>query len=338
VGINNFEEESFTDDQEILAYVDNKTITHQYEQAPMKGDFNSNIQEKMLLLTQEGSAIVVKNNLGFNKPGIISIDDKLWIENYAQYNRPTTKKWANKLAWQVYATPSVVYRKLSNHPAFNNTITATPFAISTSTQAINKAVNQIPSFGLEVGSGFQYGIAKNLKIKAGLQLNFTRYNSDAFLNSHPVTTLLTMHDFKTNTSYLVSRSTPYSNKNGLESVRLHNETFQISLPMGVDIKLLGSDNFQWNIGASIQPTYVAGGKSYLISSDRLNYVKETSMLNRWNLNAGFETNIAYKAKGLTYQIGPQFRTQVYSTNSKNYAVEEKLVNFGLKFGVSKTIK
>ena len=61
------------------------------------------------------------------------------------------------------------------------------------------------------------------------------------------------------------------------------------------------------------------------------------MLNRWNLNAGFETNLTYKSGRLTYQIGPQFRTQVYSTNNKKYAVEERLVNYGLKLGIAKTI-
>jgi hypothetical protein len=62
------------------------------------------------------------------------------------------------------------------------------------------------------------------------------------------------------------------------------------------------------------------------------------MLNRWNLNAGFETFIAYKVNGLTWQIGPQFRKQLFSTNSKTYAVGEKLVNYGFKIGVTKTIR
>ena len=102
--------------------------------------------------------------------------------------------------------------------------------------------------------------------------------------------------------------------------------------------MAGNENLQWNFGVTIQPTYVAGGKSYLISTDRRYYVKETSLLNKWNLNAGFETFLTFKANGLTYQIGPQFRTQLFSTNSKKFADEERLLNYGLKFGISKTIK
>ena len=276
--------------------------------------------------------------LGDNKKELLSSGDKEWIENYALYNRPAPKKWANKLDMYLYATPSVVYRTLYDDTNFGNTLNATPFAISASNRDLNASVNQTPSFGIELGTGLQYGIFKGVKIKTSLQLNYTRYNSHAFQNSHPVVTKLTMHNFETKTAYEVFRSTAYSNNSGLEVANLHNETFQISLPMGLDIKLLGNEHLEWNVGATIQPTFVAGAKSYLISSDRHNYVKETSMLNRWNLNAGFETFIAYKVNGLTWQIGPQFRKQLFSTNSKTYAVEERLVNYGLKIGVTKTIK
>ena len=268
----------------------------------------------------------------------LSLEDQSWIENYALYNRPAAKKWANKLAVQMYATPSLVYRILLNEPETGPTQNTTPFVISSANQDINEEVIQTPSYGFEIGTGLQYFLLKGVKLKGGLQLNYTRYNSHAFQNTHPVVTKLTMHDLKMNSLYEVYKSTPYSNKSGLEAVRLHNETFQISLPIGADFRLLGNENLQWNFGVTIQPTYVIGGKSYLISSDRRNYVKESSMLNRWNMNAGFETFITYQLNGLTWQVGPQFRSQLFSTNSRKYAVEEKLLNFGLKFGVTKTLK
>lgn len=312
-------------------------------------DFNSYIStqeftnqkaagNKATILIEEVQSQVEKLKSAANKNDIVTAEDKNWIDNYALYNRPAPKKWANKLDWQIYATPSVVYRTLYNSTAFGSTLNATPFAISSSSQNINSSVNQTPSLGFELGTGLQYLILKNIKIKGGFQLNFTRYNAHAFGNSHPVATKLTMHNFETKTSYEVYRSTAYSNNSGLESVKLHNETFQVSLPVGIDLKLIGNERLQWNVGATIQPTFVAGGKSFLISSDRHNYVKETSMLNRWNLNAGFETFVSFRSNGLTWQIGPQFRKQLFSTNSKTFAVEEKLVNYGVKFGVSKTLK
>jgi Holliday junction resolvase len=66
-------------------------------------------------------------------------------------------------------------------------------------------------------------------------------------------------------------------------------------------------------------------------------VKESDMLNRFNLNAGFETYLSIKTKGVTWQIGPQFRKQLFSTNDKTYSIEEKLLNYGLKIGVVKKL-
>jgi len=272
------------------------------------------------------------------KPYVLTPEEKAWVDNYAMYNRPQPKKWAGKLAGQMYFTPSVVYRQLTNDPNFGATSNSAPFVIPVDNQDINNQVIQKPSIGLEVGAGIQYPIFKRVRLKTGLQLNFTRYNSHAYHNAHPVATKLTMHDYTTNSTYELFRTTPYSNKTGLSAVKLHNETYQVSLPVGVDFRLLGNEGIQWNVGVTIQPTYVVGGKSYLISSDRRNYVRETSMLNNWNMNASFETFISYKANGLTYQIGPQFRSQLFSTNSKEFAVEERLLTYGIKFGIMKTLK
>jgi hypothetical protein len=269
---------------------------------------------------------------------LVSIKDKEWIENYALYNRRASKKWAGKLSWQAYATPSVVYRSLTSGHNFGNAISNPPYAISAANQALQDAVSQIPAMGIEIGSGLQYSVLKGLTIKGSVQLNYTRYNTNAFGNSHPFSAQLTLHDFVTNSNYEILRTTPYSNKSGLKATKLHNETFQISIPIGADLKLMGNEKIQWNIGATIQPTYIAGGNNYLISSDKRNYVKEPSLLNKWNLNAGLETFITFKSNGLTWQVGPQFRTQLYSTNSKQYIVEERLLNYGIKLGVSKIIR
>ena len=283
------------------------------------------------------------NNIKFaaNNKQIISEEEKNWIENYALYNKPATKKWANKLSWQSYATPSIVYRTLHSNADFANNVasTTTPLATSINEMDVNNSVNQKASLGFEIGSGIEYLIFKGVKLKVGLQLNYTRYNSNAFQNAHPVAAKLSMHDYNTNSSYEESRTTPFSNKNGLEATKLHNETFQISLPIGADIKLIGNENLQWNVGFSIQPTFVPTGRSYLISTDRRNYVGDNSMINKWNLNAGFETFVSFKSdNGITWQVGPQFRSQLFSTNSKQFDIQEKLMNYGIKVGISKNIK
>lgn len=278
----------------------------------------------------------LKIQLVQNNQDMVSQKDREWIENYALYNRRAPKKWVGKLSRQLYATPSVVYRRLSSSSNYGNPTSNPPYA--TANHALNDAVNQIPAMGMEMGAGLQYSIIKGLSIKGGLQLNYTRYTTNAFENSHPFSTQITLHDFATNSNYEIYKTTPYSNKSGLDAVKLHNETFQLSLPIGADLKLAGNEKIQWNVGATIQPTFIIGGKNYLISSDMRNYVKQTDLLSKWNLNAGLETFITFKANEFTWQIGPQFRTQLFSTNSKQYVVEERLVNYGIKLGVSKIIR
>ena len=245
------------------------------------------------------------------------------VESYALYNRPATKKWLGKLGWQIYITPSVVYRTLKN---------SLP-----NEQNINNTIVQKPALGLEIGGGIISTVFKNVKLKTGLQLNFTRYNAEAYENSHPVATSITIRS-EMGQTYQESRSTPYSNNGGISPIKLHNETFQISIPMGMDVVLAHINNLQWSVGATIQPSYIIGGKSYLISSDKRNYIKESSLLNRWNLDAGFETFISYKTNGYTLQFGPQFRKQLFTTNDKSYFIQEHLNNYGFKFGISKLIK
>ena len=282
------------------------------------------------------SALAAKNNVA--SVNELSAEDKEWIENYALYNRPIPKKWKGKLAWQMYATPSVVYRELNNDGISSTVPNSAPFVIPASDRDINKDVKQRPSVGLEVGAGFKYAIFKGVSLKTGLQLNFTRYNTHAFHNTHPVATKLTMHDPANNNTYELYKTTPYSNKTGLDAVKLHNETYQVSIPIGVDLRILGNENLQWNLGVALQPTLVIGGRAYLISSDRRNFVKENSMINRWNLNTAIETFITYKANGFTWQLGPQFRRQLFSTTDKRFIIQEKLLNYGIKIGVSKNLK
>ena len=260
--------------------------------------------------------------------------DKAWIENYAMYNRPATKKWAGKLSWQAYLTPSVVYRKLYNNTA-NKDLSGNGTG-NFNNANVDVAVTQKPSFGLETGLSLQYDFLKVLKLKAGLQLNYTRYNAQAYENQHPIASSITLNS-EENLPYEVFRTTPYSNNIGLNPVSLHNETYQLSLPVGADLKLFSTDLISWYAGATIQPTFVMYANSYLISSDRRNYIKDRSMLNRFNVNAGFETYLSFKTSGYTWQVGPQFRSQIFSTNNKIYSVEERLMNFGFKIGITKKL-
>lgn len=259
-----------------------------------------------------------------NKTSPLSNEEKEWITEYAAYNRRIPKKWLGKLEQQWYFTPSVAFRQMRN-----------PLSPELD---INKLVTQHPSIGLEWGMGLSYPIIKGIKIKTGIQFNFTRYNIAAYEHTHPVMTSIAVSNSSTRATMYAERSTTYFNAEGFASKQLHNETFQFSLPVGLDIPLANGHLVTWYLGASVQPTLLLGGKAYLISFDNKNYVKENTMMNRLNLNAGLETFISIKKEGYRLQLGPQIRQQLFTTNSSSYFVQEKLINYGFKVGFSKMVK
>lgn len=261
----------------------------------------------------------------------IALEEKAWIENYALQNKKTGNKFKGRLSYQFYATPAVNYRKLTTKSKGSTT----PFASAD----INDVISQKPGLGIEAGMGISYTVAKNLQIKAGLQFNYTNYNIDADKTNHPIITTILLNDPNTGFSYAAARTSTISNNysaSALQPVTLHNRTYQISFPVGFAYKLSSENNVDWFAGATMQPTYVFGGKAHLISSDLKSYVSDPSSIRTWNLNLGFETYMNFKLNGAyNLQVGPQVRYQVYSTYRKNVALIEKPYAVGLKLGLSK---
>ncbi len=275
---------------------------------------------------------IAKNN--------ISSIDKEWIEDYAFHNKPK-EKWRGRLAYQFYATPSVGYRNL-NKTMENNAVLPASFLAnnpggSSRNADVNSSLNQYPSLNLEAGYSLLYSFSKTIRLKAGLQLNYTNYKIHAYQLNHTTATTLLLADPNTGEPELVQRSssfanTPYENANK----NLNSNTYQLSMPLGADIKLAGKNRLQWHAGATIQPTFIAGGNGYLISSDLKNYVYDASFLRKWNMNAAIETFFTYRIKnGITLNAGPQVRYQLFSTYKNNYSFDEKLYNLGLKMGITR---
>jgi hypothetical protein len=267
---------------------------------------------------------------------LLSTTDKSWIEHDVLYNSRKTKKWKAKLYIQAYATPSITLRKLNNNSI--SKVTATQAAlIYQDNNDMNSSARYTPSYGIETGIGFKYALTKNIKLKSGIQFNYSRYTISAFDNHHPAATSITINDSKTDMPYQVYKSTSYSSKNGITAINLHNSTYQLSIPMGIDYKIAGNENIQWYAGATIQPTIVLSGKNHLLSTDYKYYIKDNTLMNRFNLHAGLETFISFTNNGINWQIGPQIRYQLFTTNTSLYNIEEKLTNVGLKIGITKKL-
>ena len=254
------------------------------------------------------------------------VDEPLLFESSAL--SVLNKKKKSKLDWQIYFTPTVSYRKLSENKTYQHT---NPVPGLLSLDNINSAVTHKPDFGFEIGLAAKYPISENIKFRAGLQFNINRYDIKAF-SSPTQTATIRLND--RNGIDQVSTESNYNNFTGYKSNWLENFYFQVSAPIGIEVKLRGDEKMQFGIASTIQPTYVLGERAYLISSDYKNYAEVPWLTRRWNINTNFETFVAYSTGELKWQVGPQVRYQLLSSFVKEYPVKENLFDFGLKVGVS----
>jgi hypothetical protein len=101
---------------------------------------------------------------------------------------------------------------------------------------------------------------------------------------------------------------------------------------------MGNERLQLHVGGTVQPTYLLNTNSYLLTTDYTNYTKEPSLFRRWNLNGAVEAFLSYKIGGIRWQIGPEFRYQFLSSYSRQYPIRENLKEYGIKIGITKTIR
>ena len=238
----------------------------------------------------------------------------------------------SKIGLQLYFTPTISYRKLSENKAFLRTATPNiPYSYA-ALYDINNAVTHKPDIGLEFGFAARYPVTKELKIKAGVQFNVNRYEIKAFNYPVEVATIALNSGGARRDSFNMLSS--YRNFSGTNANWLQNFYFQISTPVGLEVKLTGDDKIQFGIATTIQPTYILGDRAYLISTDYKNYAEVPWLIRRWNVNTNLETFVAYSTGKLKWQVGPQVRYQLLSSFIKKYPVKENLFDFGLKVGVS----
>jgi hypothetical protein len=234
-----------------------------------------------------------------------------------------------KWGWQFYASPIVSYRRLNN---VNQSQKYTPVAINYAGN-IDGYVHHTPGVGFEFGGKLMYRFSDNLRLFAGAQLNYSRYYIDAY-NYHTEIATIALN---TPVADTIANYTSIRNFQGYSPEQLQNRYLQISVPLGAELKLLGSKRLQLNIAASVQPTYLLSNNSYLISSDYKNYIQNSNLVRKFNLHTNLETFVSYKMGGIRWQLGPQFRYQVLSSYSNKYPIREYLTEFGIKLGITKQI-
>ena len=237
-----------------------------------------------------------------------------------------------RLTFQVNITPTISYRKLSANKSFPVPAGSAPASYAP-LYDINSVVTHKPNLGLEFGLTSKYALAKDFRLKGGLQFNINGYDIKAFNSPYQIAKIDLRGSRGVDSIYAFST---HRNFNGYKSSWLHNFYFEISMPLGIEINLAGDDKVQFGIAGTVQPTYVLGDRAYLLSSDYKNYARVPWLIRRWNVNTGLETFVAYSTGKIKWQVGPQVRYQLQSSFIDQYPVKENLFDFGLKVGVSLT--
>lgn len=251
-----------------------------------------------------------------------------WLQDQAVPPAPVKM---NRISWQLAFSPTVNYRRLTSN---SNTV----FLGTGIEKDVNKVVNHRPALGFELGSHAFISLSKRLRLKGGIQFNYSKYDIEAFRSSLRQSAVIALDASLAGGPRVLTSFTDINNFAGASAESFRNQYFQFSLPVGLDFRVLGNDRVSFNIAGTIQPTYLLNKNTYLITTDFKNYTKEPSLVRRWNMNAGAEAFISYTRGDVRWQVGPQFRYQLLSSYENVYPIKEYLMEYGIKVGITKTIR
>jgi hypothetical protein len=275
-----------------------------------------------------------ESKLGENTHNAAEDNKRLgWLANNAVYELKVPKQ--KRVGWQLTFTPTMNYRtwRGSNNPSDVKTLPFAPIIEGNP----EKFVNHKPALGFEVGSNILYALNKSFTLKAGLLFNYTRYDIQAYSSSNSEPATIALNSNWGIATGALTTYTRYRNYGGDAAEDLHNQYFQLSVPLGLEINLLGNDKIHVGIGGTVQPTYLLNRNSYLLTAD-YKYATEPSLVRKWNVNTSAEAFISYKTGDLKWQVGPQLRYQLFSSYIQKYPIRENLFEYGIKIGVTKTIR
>ncbi len=243
----------------------------------------------------------------------------------------------DKFRWQLYITPTFNTHYLNgiNYQTIAQSVQSSPIMVVHFAN-VNGFVDNTPMMGYNIGGNILYKISKNISLKAGLEFSYNRYYIKTY-NSNPYQASATLN------SYLGYVADSLVNSNSgitIDKNQQHyqNRYYQLSLPIGVEMKVAGKGKLQLHLGATLQPSYLLNTDAYVLSDDYNSYTKDPQAFRRWNLIAGTEVYISYAIGKIRWEIGPQVRYQIFSTYKNNYPLQENMLNYGIRFGISKSIR
>jgi hypothetical protein len=262
-----------------------------------------------------------------------------WLHDYAVYTLPPSPS-GGRLFLQMNFAPTVNFRSLSggNYAPFKSVDNAgqIPMVHPGSPQ---NWVNHSPALGFEFGGSLLYRVTRNLTIKGGLQFNFSRYKILAYASKpqQATSSLNTPYGYYNYMDSVISTQQSASNIGAKTQESLNTDYYQLSAPIGFELRVLGNERLQFNIGGTVQPSYLLNTNSYMLTSDYSYYTKEPSLFRRWNVSGGIEAFLSYQMGPVRWQVGPEFHYQFLSTYNSSYPINENLKGYGLKIGITKQL-
>lgn len=304
--------------------------------------YQSNGSVNRLTLSSPASEVPALKPHSLNAPSETTFNSESKFEanqNTGSENKTAAirvkKPGKNRLGWQIYLSPSISYRNLYGTINKNSYSAQILYAsLPGRPQNVNDAVFQSPSIGTELGTAMVYNIGKHLRIKGGLQFNYSQYIISAYSYSAEIAPLSAAGIGHTE----INAISFHRNFDGYSKTQLTNEHFSISIPVGAELIVFGNKDFAFNIGATLQPGFMLNNQSYMLSTNLKNYAKVPSLYRTFNVNTAIEAFLSFNMGSVRWNVGPQLRYQLMSSYKESYPIKEHLYDYGLKIGVTKTIR
>ena len=228
------------------------------------------------------------------------------------------------ISYELYTNPSFGLNT-SLPGAMNDNTTGNNYKDGQTSQ-----IKLFKSWEVEAGGAVLFNVTRFLRLKAGMQLNYSNYvmeNNVDGISNETINSIATEMN-QTTTNQL----------NGDNSMNqghtINNRVYQISLPLGSEFKLAGDEQLEWYAGATLQPTMLLSDRFLQLQSTDSKEVY-TAEMRKWNLNSTIETYLNYNLNKKTHlRFGPQIRYQMLPSIYSNAPNAERLYYVGLKFGIA----
>lgn len=261
-----------------------------------------------------------------------------WLHDYAMNLLETTPK-SGRTYLELSLSPTVSYRSMGGSDAGADKLY--PLGVNgIPSGGPNSYIDHRPGFGFDASGSILYRLTRNLSVKGGLQFNFTRFPIKAYADngsgaSSGTTTLQSPYGIMMDS--ISSTGMPMARSGKENSITIDNDYYQLSAPVGFELRVLGNEQLQFNLAATIAPSYLLNSTSYMLSSGYTRYDKRPEMYRRLNFYASAEAFLSYRVGNIRWQVGPEFRYQLLSSYTSQAGISEYLKSYGLKIGITKSI-